>query len=75
MIKLSTTRYYGYLTTNGSHACDTTFHVLCIAPPGASVRNYIGSKDVKFTDLLCLDDYILSALPDTRVDWSEVQKY
>lgn len=75
MVKISSTRYYGYLTADGSHSRDTTFHVLCIAPPGASVRNYIGPKNVKFTDLLCLDDYILSALPDTRVDWSEVQNY
>lgn len=74
MVRISSTRYYGYFTTRGGSTDDMVFHVLCIAPPAARVRDYIGSKSVKFTDLLCLDDFVLASLP-VAVDWSEVQKY
>lgn len=74
MIRINSTRYYGYFTTSGGSSSDMVFHVLCIAPPSARVRDYIGSKSVKFTDLLCFDDFVLASLP-VAVDWSEVQKY
>lgn len=75
MIKLDSTRYYGYFTTDGCHPSDMIFHVLCIAPVGASIYNYIGSKSVKLSNLLCLDDFVLSVLPDISIDWSEVKKF
>lgn len=72
MVELRTTRYYGKLFIRD----DLGFHfiVKLIAPPNCRAVDYIGSKNVKITDLLCLDDAVLSVFPNLSIDWSEVHR-
>lgn len=72
MIELRTTRYFGKLYLRK----DKGFHfvVKLIAPPSSRPVDYIGSRNQKLVDLLCLDDTILAGIPDLSIDWSEVQR-
>lgn len=70
MIELRNTRYYGKLyLTDSKHL---HFVVKLICPPNCRPSQYIGPK-CKTSDLLCLDDAILSSISTLSIDWSEVQ--
>lgn len=70
MTELKTTRYYGQLYVDDDHL---HFVVKLMCPKGARPSQYIGPK-CKTSDLLCLDDAILSSIPTLSIDWSEVQR-
>ena len=71
MIELRTTRYYGKLYLRD----DRGFHfvVKLIAPPSSRPTQYIGHRNQKLSDLLCVDDTILAGISNLSIDWSEVQ--
>lgn len=74
MVKIKTTRYYGELyRRDGDGDYRLHFVVKLIAPPRSRVSQYIGKKDQKLSDLLCLDDTVLSVIEGLTIDWSEVQ--
>lgn len=66
------TRYYGYMDFRGDKKAPY-FVVKVIAPPRASIYQYVGRKDVKLSKLLCVDDFILFSIPGLAIDWSEVE--
>ena len=70
MTKIKTTRYYGELFAYDGHL---HFVVKLVCPPRSRPSQYIGPK-CKTSDLLCLDDAILSSIPTLSIDWSEVQR-
>ncbi len=70
MTEIKTTRYYGKLFAVDGHL---HFVVKLVCPFRSRPSQYIGAK-CKTSDLLCLDDAILSSIPTLSVDWSEVQR-
>lgn len=74
MIKIKTTRYYGELyRREGEGSYRLHFVVKVIAPPRVRASQYIGNRNAKLSDMLCLDDTILSSIENLSIDWSEVQ--
>lgn len=70
MTEIKTTRYYGKLFVDDDHL---HFVVKLVCPPKSRPSQYIGPK-CKTSDLLCLDDAVLSSIPTLSIDWSEVQR-
>lgn len=74
LTKIKSTRYYGELY---GRVCDGRrrlhFVVKLIAPTRAHYSEYIGKRNQKLSDLLCLDDTILASIEHLTIDWSEVQ--
>lgn len=68
MLKFKPNQYYGYFDYEPP---EPTFYVVLIKPSNSCIHDWIGSKNVKLSDLLCIDDYILGKC-DFKVDWSKV---
>lgn len=59
-------QYYGYIDYDTN-----TFYVVCIRPAGVhNPYKWIGQRNVKFSDMLCIDDYII-ANSSLSIDWSK----
>lgn len=71
--KYEFTRYYGYLKPSSSGRVCFEVHLIC--PPKSSYYEYIGPRDAKLTDMLCIDDYILCLSDDLEVDFHIVDKF
>lgn len=74
MKKIKATRYYGELYRR--EQCENYslhFVVKLIAPAYASIHQYIGKRNQKTSDLLCLDDTILASIEGLTIDFSEVR--
>lgn len=70
MRRFKPNQYYGYFDYD---LTSPTFYVLVIKPSNSTYKDWIGSKHVKLSDMLCIDDYIIGNCSFT-VDWSKVQK-
>ena len=65
-MEIKPNQYYGYMDYETE-----TFHVVCIRPAGVhNPRDWIGQRNVKFSDLLCIDDYFVNNSP-CKIDWSK----
>lgn len=69
-MKFKPNQYYGYFDYNSEVS---TFYVVLIKPANSSYKDWIGSKDLKLSDLLCIDDFIIGNC-NFSVDWSKVRK-
>lgn len=67
-MKIKPNQYYGYFDYSG---LVPTFNVVVIKPAGSKIHDWIGSKNAKLSDLLCIDDYIIGHC-DFTVDWSKI---
>ena len=69
-MRFTPTLYYGFF----DYGEKPIFHVVCIRPGSAkSIHDWIGQRNIRFVDMLCIDDFILGYL-DCEIDWSKVQK-
>lgn len=65
-MKIKPNQYYGYIDYEIN-----VFYVVCIKPAGVhNPSEWIGQRNVKFVDMLCIDDCIISNL-SMKIDWSK----
>lgn len=70
-MRIKSNQYYGYFEFRDSFDQLPTFFVTLIKPAGSRISEWIGSKNVKLTDMLCVDDVIMRDW-NFPVDWSKV---
>lgn len=71
-MNLAPNQYYGYFDYDDIFdRYMPVFHVVLIKPANSKPKDWIGSKNVKLVDMLCIDDLIIKTC-EFPIDWSKV---